>query len=317
MHLLASIVICCLLLQTSIRCNNGPDKKTGKTNARDSTAARISRGDYLVNTVANCMHCHADRDFTKFAGPVIKGTEGKGGAEIEPGIFVKNITPFAIGDWTDDEVYRALTTGIRKNGDTLIPIMPFISYAKMPKEEIYSIIAYLRTLKPIEYKVPDRKVDPAAVPFWSTIYKTLYLDHTGEKMPLPSPDEKVKMGTYLVNAGNCKGCHTRFDMNTLDFDTNYLAGGSLFKDSALDIAVNTSNITPDTATGIGGWTEEMFLSKFKNYRDEKSYNYNPGKYNSFMPWIFFAQLTDNDLSAIYAYLRTVKPVKNKVEKWPQ
>ena len=137
-------------------------------------------------------------------------------------------------------------------------------------------------------------------------------------MPLPSPGDKVKMGAYLVNAGTCKqGCHTKFDINRLDFDTNFLAGGELFKDTVRNIAVNTANITPDTATGIGAWTEEMFLSKFKNFRDEKSYNYNPGKHNTFMPWIVFAQMTDNDLSAIYAYLRTVKPVKNKVEKWPQ
>ena len=62
------------------------------------------------------MHCHADRDFTRFAGPVIKGTEGKGGEEIGGGIYVRNITPYALGSWTDDEIYRVITTGIRKAG---------------------------------------------------------------------------------------------------------------------------------------------------------------------------------------------------------
>jgi hypothetical protein len=81
------------------------------------------------------MHCHADRDFTWFAGPVIKGTEGKGGEEIDGGIYVRNITLYALGSWTDDEIYRVITTGIRKNGDTLTLIMPYFRYVKMPNKK--------------------------------------------------------------------------------------------------------------------------------------------------------------------------------------
>lgn len=126
------------------------------------------------------------------------------------------------------------------------------------------------------------------------------------------------MGAYLVYAADCSGCHTKFDMNKLDFDMNsYLAGGNRGSDSAHGFKVNTANLTPDTSTGIGGWTEEVFLNKFKNYRDEKNYSYSPGKYNSFMPWTILANAKDEDLKAIYAYLRTINPVTNKVEKWPK
>jgi len=79
----------------------------------------------------------------------------------------------------------------------------------------------------------------------------------------------------------------------------------------------SANITPDTTTGIGGWTEEMFLAKFKNYKDKEAYDYDPGKYNSEMPWTIFANMTDDDIKSIYKYLRTIKPIKNTVTKWPQ
>jgi hypothetical protein len=111
------------------------------------------------------------------------------------------------------------------------------------------------------------------------------LKYAKEKLPLPSPGDTIKMGAYLVYAADCSGCHKKFDMNKLDFDMNsYLAGGNRGSDSAHGFKVNTANLTPDTATGIGGCTEEVFLNKFKNYRDEKNYSYSPGKYNSFMPW---------------------------------
>lgn len=90
-------------------CNN-----SSNTTTPDTLTAKIERGDYLVNAVANCMHCHADRDFTKFGGPTVPGTEGKGGQR--KGVFVSNITPTALGNWTDQEIERAIITGIDNVG---------------------------------------------------------------------------------------------------------------------------------------------------------------------------------------------------------
>jgi mono/diheme cytochrome c family protein len=301
----------------SSSCNSTSNQMVTAVNDTGSVNARIRRGSYLVNAVCNCMHCHSDRDFTKFSGPIIAGTEGKGGEEIAPGIFVRNITPYALGNWTDDEIYRVLTTGIRKNGDTLTVYMPYTAYAKMPKEEIYSIVAYLRTLKPIAYKVQERNFNAIPRQVWTGLYKTAFLNHAGEKIPLPSPGNTVKMGAYIVNAGNCNGCHTKLNPTNTDFDQSmYLAGGDSFNMSELHFAVTSANLTPDSATGLGSWTEAMFLTKIKNYRDTNAYKDNPGKYNSIMPWTIVSKMNDNDLKAIYAYLRTIKPVKNQVTKWP-
>jgi Cytochrome c len=264
------------------------------------------------------MHCHADRDFTKFSGPVIAGTEGKGGEEASKGVFVKNITPSVLGNWTDDEIARAITAGITKEGDTLFQVMPYRDYIKMPTEDINSIVAYLRTLRPIPDSVPKRHLDAYPGGFITASYNSLMVKHAGEKIPLPAPGDRVKMGAYLVNAANCNGCHTPFDNKKMEFKRDaYLSGGVLFDKSQFKFKVTSANITPDTATGIGGWTEDMFLAKFKNYRDPKSYSYDPAKNNSIMPWTVLCNITDEDLKDMYAYLRTVKPVNRKVEKWPQ
>jgi hypothetical protein len=106
-----------------------------------------------VNAVVHCTMCHSQLDIKKFSLPVIPGTEGGGGIafhEVDstfPGkLWFPNITPFALKDWTDAEIARAITKGIRKNGDTLTPALPFHDFNKMYKEDVASVIAYLRTL---------------------------------------------------------------------------------------------------------------------------------------------------------------------------
>jgi hypothetical protein len=81
--------------------------------------------------------------------------------------------------------------------------------------------------------------------------------------------------------------------------------------------VTSSNITPDPETGIGSWTEEMFVSRFKQYADSGYVNpkVNPGEFNSLMPWTMYAGMKEEDLKAIFAYLKTLKPMKNEVIKF--
>lgn len=283
----------------------------------DSLAALVKRGDYLVNNVSHCMHCHAEVDSTKFSSPPIPGTEGKGGEEVMPGIFVKNITPTALGSWTDAEIARALTEGIRKNGDTLFPVMPYRALSHLEKEDINSIVAYLRTLKPLPDSVPERSLAAFPPGLLSLAYEQYFLKHKNEKITTSS-DKHVQRGSYLVWAANCMGCHSVLDMKELNYrEGGWLAGGDTFTRRSKGYQVVTANITPDSATGIGTWTEAMFVAKFKNYRDPKSYSYNPGKNFSPMPWSMLSQMSDDDLKDIYAYLRTIEPVNNKVVKWPQ
>ncbi|HSU28634.1 MAG TPA: c-type cytochrome [Chitinophagaceae bacterium] len=288
-------------------------------NKEDSLKKVLARGEYLVTHVTPCLDCHSKRDFTQYSGPVMPGSEGMGGEVFDqklaglPGtIYAKNITPdpeTGIGTWTDDEIYRAITQGISKKGDTLFPIMPYADFNHMAKSDLLSIIAYIRTLKPIKNKVPDRQL---FIPI-SMAYPAPALQPSQDGNMIPPESDLVKYGAYLVNAAVCGDCHTPMGERGPIMDKMF-AGGFPFDVGTFK--VNTANITPDSTTGIGNWNEATFLNKVTQYREEKSYHFNPGKQNTIMPITMYAGMTDNDLKAIYAYLRSLKPVSNKVEKWP-
>lgn len=169
---------------------------------------RIARGEYLANHVTICMDCHSTRDWTQFSGPIKPGTLGKGGEYFDqkvgfPGkIYSKNITPDHLLNWTDADIYRAITTGVSKNGDALFPVMPYAYYGRMDREDIYSIIAYLRTLQPIANKTPEHVLDFPMNLILNTIPKD------GSPQTKPPKTDTLEYGAYMVNAAACMECHT-------------------------------------------------------------------------------------------------------------
>ena len=316
------LAICLALFLSSLSifysCNN-EDKKPADGTAvnADSVKKMVDRGKYLAHYVSLCIDCHSQRDFSQFSGPLKEGTEGMGGEEFNeklgiPGVvYARNITPDTvngIGKWTDEDIARAITRGVNKNGDTLFPLMPYPHYNTMSKEDVYSIIAYIRTLKPNSNKVPDRKlVIPVSLAY--PPMGSASLDSNRK----PDVSNIVAYGAYMWNASACMDCHTPMD-NKGFVMSKMMAGGRIF-DLGI-FTVTSSNLTPDTATGIGKWTEQMFLDKFKLYRDPAAYKSNPGKNNSIMPWTLYAQMDDFDLKAIYRFMQTLPAVNNKVEKYP-
>jgi len=318
--ILTLVVVTCMGAAYLVSCNSSITASEEPTVNADSINAVIERGRYLSVNVAGCIDCHSKRDFTKYSGPVVMGTHGQGGMLFDqklagvPGeVYAKNITPdneTGIGTWTDDEIIRALTQGISKNGDTLFPIMPYMHYNKMAKEDLMSIIAFLKTLKPINNKVPDRKL---LAPI-SMFYPAPLLKPSIDDNVRPSHGDPVKYGEYLANIADCGTCHTPMTPQGPDM-TKMFAGGFSF--DVGHFKVTSANITSDAETGIGKWTEEQFLEKFSQYRKEENYSYNPGKENTIMPVSLISGMTDSDLRALYAYLRTIPPISNKIEKWPK
>ena len=130
----------------------------------------------------------------------------------------------------------------------------------------------------------------------------------------PDPSDKVKYGEYVVTMASCGNCHTPMGPQGPDLSKKF-AGGFVFDLGLFKVTVG--NITPDSATGIGSWTEEAFLQRFKANSAAERVNANPGRENSIMPWAMYGKMKEDDLKAIYAFLRTVPPVSNKVEKYPK
>ena len=256
------------------------------------------------------------RDFSQFSGPITPGTIGSGGDRFDqsmglPGVFyAKNITPTGISDYSDGELFRLITTGVTNDGRPMFPLMPYSYYGKMDPEDIYDIISYIRTLDPIEKEVPESKADFPV----SLILKTIPIDGTPEKRPTKS--DQVAYGKYLINAAACMECHTPVDAQGSLLAGKEFEGGRsfMFPDGSV---VRTANITQDRDTGIGTWTEDLFVGKFKQYLDS-GYQLGkvlPGEYNSVMPWVMYAGMEEDDLKAIYAYLKTLAPVSNQVVKF--
>ncbi|HLT82568.1 MAG TPA: hypothetical protein VKZ86_16185 [Cyclobacteriaceae bacterium] len=281
----------------------------------DYTAERIERGRYLANAVNVCMDCHSTRDWSRFSGPITPGTLGMGGDRFDqtvgmPGVFyARNITPAGIGRYTDGELFRVITSGVTKEGHAIFPLMPYPYYGKMDPEDVYSIIAYLRTLPPIENAVPESKADFPMNFIINTI------PQPAEFTKKPDPSDLIAYGKYVTNAGGCVECHTQVDKGRI-IEGREFAGGREFQFPDGSV-VRSSNITPDAGSGIGSWTRENFIARFKQYADSTYLEQTvaPGEFNSIMPWTMYAQMTEQDLSAIYAYLKTVPAIENSVTVW--
>lgn len=281
----------------------------------DNSPEMIERGRYLANHVAVCLDCHSTRNWGYFAGPVVPGTEGGGGELFDekvgfPGSFVaKNITPHGLASWTDGEVYRAITVGVRKNGEPLFPVMPYPDYGKVDPDDIKAIIAYIRTLKPIKNNLPESH---ANFPL-NLIMRTIPKDQEPGKRPAQS--DSSAYGEYLVQLAGCAFCHTPAEKGQLNTDLLF-SGGHEFPlpDGS---RVRSANITMDKETGIGSWSREQFIQRFKAYGepDVMRTKVAPGEFNTIMPWTLFAGMKEEDLAAIYHYLKTVPAQKNLVTRF--
>jgi mono/diheme cytochrome c family protein len=280
------------------------------------TPERLERGEYLALYVSGCIECHSQRDYSIFSGPVVSGTEGAGGHPFTremglPGNYVpSNITPFSLEEWTDGEIFRAVTSGVDKDGKALFPVMPYHYYGKMDREDIFSIIAYIRSLDPIESVLPDSESD------FPMNFIINLMPEDAVFSELPDTSDHVNYGEYLASAGGCIHCHTTQDDRGMIIPEMLMAGGNenIIPTGGI---VRSSNLTPDEGTGIGRWTEDAFVMRIKAYADStvKMPAIHPGDFNSLMSWSLHSKMTEQDLRSIYRYLKTLEPIKNKVEKF--
>jgi hypothetical protein len=279
------------------------------------TPERVERGRYLANSVTVCMDCHSTRDWTKFSAPLKPGTLGKGGERFDhalgfPGVYYsKNITPAGVSRYTDGELYRVITSGVNKEGEAMFPVMPYPYYGKMDDEDIYSLIAYVRSLEPIENQITESVSDfPMNI-----ILKTI--PTKGNPVKRPPVSDTLAYGGYMVNASGCIECHTQVDKGQIIPELAFAGGREFgFPDGSI---LRSANISPDPETGIGKWTKKSFVVRFKFYADSTyvPHSVAPGEYNTIMPWTMYCNMTEEDLGAIYTYLRSVTPQKNVVTKF--
>jgi mono/diheme cytochrome c family protein len=272
----------------------------------ERTAERLARGKYLV-LLADCDGCHSERDYTRFGGPVVEAGRLAGQVFTKvhgvPGtVTPPNLTPdveTGIGAWTDGEVVRAIREGVDRDGRTLFPMMPYEAYRKMSDEDVYSVVAYLRSVPAVQRRQPPTQLDFPVALFIKSAPKPV------GRVAQPDLSGKRAKGEYLATIGGCQGCHTPS-----------LGGGEKFTGPGLMVV--SANISSDPATGIGRMSEQDFVDKFAQYREYAEHGSPKVGPEAFtiMPWLNFCQLPEEDLRAIYAYIHALPPVTKGVETHP-
>ena len=302
-----------------------PIVRAPSTETVERTPERLARGTYLVEHLMPCIGCHSEHDRTLFDMPVVNGTASGGfrftrtlgiPGEIQP----PNITPdveTGIGSWTDGEIVRAVREGIGKRDQALFPMMPYGDFRAMSDEDVRSVIVYLRSLPPVKKHVERSVVDFPV----SAFVRMAPAPVTG---PVATPDDArdhLGYGAYLVRMAGCKSCHTAIDGHGQSVAGREFAGGREFaltwEDGKLGPRVVTANITPDPETGyFGHATKAEWIARVRAFASMKERPRTPLGMNTLMPWVAFSGLTDQDLAAIYDYMKTVPPVNARVNSFP-
>jgi len=284
----------------------GPRARPLTSQTFEATPERLERGRYLAVARHGCVFCHSERDWNAPGAPSIPDRLGAGvvwTAEGMPWLTAPNVTPdkqTGIGGVSDDAVARAIREGIGLDGRALFNLMPYEEFRRIPDEDLAAIVVYLRSLPPVRNELPKSRL-----PF------PLPLMMRGVPLPLeapvPAPDLATpeKRGEYLLRTSACHHCHTpmdaqgRFDM-TLD-----MAGGNTFPSPQGTIAATNLTVDP---TGIANYDEATFVTVMKTGKF--------GTLHAMMPWTAYSGMKDEDLKAIYAHLRTLKPVSHVVANGP-
>ncbi len=255
----------------------------------------VERGGYLVNTIMTCANCHSPK------GPpaAVAGKDYSGGLRFDEPPFdvtAPNITPdkeTGIGNWTDAQIKTMLLTGKNPHGIQEAEVMPTAFYPILTPGDLNAIVAYLRSLPPVKNKVPD------------PIYKIALPHHVfpGAEKAYSQADlnDKLKRGFYLVTIGHCMECHTPFaPPGGPDFANSLGKGGREFPGPW---GVSKSrNITSHKTAGIGDWTDaEIKTAITQGKRKDGTPLKGP------MGYQYYAKMTDADLDAVIAYLRTLPP----------
>ena len=285
----------------------GPDARPVTSTAFEVTEARLARGKYLAEGPTHCFFCHTEHDMSTPEYSLVDSKKGAGWVMPIPElnhIASKNITPdkeTGIGDWSDDEVARAIREGVRKDGTALFLLMPYMDFASLDDEDVKSIVVYLRTIPAVQNTVPVRSL-PGPLEY---IVKTMPKPLTTPQPSHPS-STPAERGKYLVTMAGCGTCHSPTDAEGTPLPGLGFAGGGVF--SLLDQPgklVFTANITPDPS-GMAHYDEGLFHETMRTGQI-------PGRMlNHIMPFSAFRKMTDEDISDIYSFLKTVPSVKHRV-----
>lgn len=252
-----------------------------------------ARGEYL-SKLMGCPACHSPDPARPYAG----GLESQ---EPAGPWRSSNLTPHlatGLGRWTDAQIIAAIRDGVRPDGRALHPIMPYRYYRRLTDDDARAVVAFLRSLAPIDHAVLP--APPPAPP---------------PPAPPPTPPTPPDRGAYLVTLMHCASCHTTPGPDGQPDPTRPFAGGKAMHPFGAGLApVGTGaliapNITPDRETGIGAWTADDLARSLRSLvRPDGTPIRGPMQLYA-AGW---SVLDERDLAAIAAYLQRIPPIRHRV-----
>lgn len=246
-----------------------------------SSPEAVERGRYLVSTVAGCIDCHGedygggvfldDPMVGSFRGPNL--TSGQGGVGSK---------------YTDQDWVRTIRHGIKPDGSPVL-VMPAMDYYNLSDADLGDIIAYIKTVPPVDNFVEPSQAGPLGrllvVTKQINVISAEVINHTQPHPGAPERAKSVEYGKYLASIA-CIGCHG-----------TGLAGGPI--PGTPPDWPPARNLTP--GGDLASWDETKFLQTLRTGMTPAGEILDP----EYMPWPNFIQMTDDDLGALWAYLQSV------------
>jgi mono/diheme cytochrome c family protein len=265
-----------------------------------NSAALVARGEFILRDAAVCGGCHSASEHDP-DGPL------SGGREFHDWRIgtarASNLTPdneTGLGTWSEAEIVRALRNGQSKDGRLLAPVMPYEWLHEMSDDDAFAVAHYLKSLPPVRNEVLQ---SPS---IWFKLGK-LFGPKPGQSIIAPPAGATAQYGGYLSqHVGLCAECHTPRGGIRSTADMSRLFAGAA--NPPTGFPANPSNLTPDP-TGIAKWSEADFIQTIRTGVNPSGNHLHP-----FMPWHQNRRMSDDDLRAIYRFLRTVPPITSQVPR---
>jgi mono/diheme cytochrome c family protein len=262
------------------------------------------RGSYLVNTIMACGNCHTPKDAN---GLPIADKNLSGGLTFDTPAFLataSNITQdkeTGIGAWSDADIKRLITEGVRPNGVPVAAVMAVNFYKALTPGDLDAIVAYLRTVLAVKNQVP---ASTYKLPVRRDVYPDAEKPYTEAALKDP-----VTHGRYLATIGHCMECHSEQTRGVSNFTTGFGKGGRDFLPAQVKgfpaswAGAKAANITSSKTSGIGGWSDAEIKRAITKGIDKDGHTFPPP-----MAVNWYARMKDGDVNDIVAWLRTVPAV---------
>ncbi len=247
------------------------------------------RGNYLA-TIGICASCHTQEDSK---GEKLSGMTFAGGRKAG-GILSSNLTSdpdTGLGNWSEEQIVAAMRDGLRPDGAQVRPPMGVFFYRNLSDKDAYAIAAYLKTLPPIRNKV--EKLPKEGGPMLAPV----------ASVPEPEKTDKVAYGRYIAETvAHCFQCHTPKGKDGLPDLKKAGMGGNTYTARGGGTVIST-NLTPANKSGIASWTDgQIKVAIAEGVRPDG------GRLAAVIDFDMYSRITDDDMDALVAYLRTLAPV---------